>query len=271
MPPLPHLLALTFGGFVVLHAVVLAALTSLRRLTGRGEHNLRLDGTGVRYALEFIGAEALLLTVALQSRVVVLAPFSAPRTLAVLAIGFVWWEGWFYAGHRLLHTRALFPLHRPHHATPGLHPSLCFSAGETALLSSSFYVPLGLASHAFHAVSLPTLALLFTAAYALNALQHLATDPAAGSPARPGLIHTARDHARHHAGEPGNFGLVTPWFDRLFGTELGAVSYGGASSAERSAAKAASRAARSGVSAPAASPSSAKASVGVAATFTTRA
>jgi lathosterol oxidase len=165
MPPL-QLFALTLGCFAGLHAAVLAALAALGRATGRGAPRLRVDRRGLRYACEFVGAEALLLTAAIHLRVVALAPFSAPRTVAALAAALVWWEAWFYLGHRLLHTRLLFPLHRPHHAAPGLHPSLCFSAGETALLSAGFYVPLAAASHLCAAVSVPTLALTFAAAYA---------------------------------------------------------------------------------------------------------
>ena len=32
------------------------------------------------------------------------SPFSPIGTLVTLALGFVWWEAWFYAGHRLLHS-----------------------------------------------------------------------------------------------------------------------------------------------------------------------
>ncbi len=209
MPSTAHLFALVLAAFVGGHVVVLGAFAALGLVGPRA----RPDARGLRYAAEFVGAEALMLTAALRLGVVRLAEFSAPRTLAALAVGFVWWEAWFYLGHRLLHTRALYALHRPHHASPGLHPSLSFGALETVALSAGFYVPLALASHLFGAVSVATLALVFAGAYALNVASHL-------EPRRGFLRGSARRHAQHHAGRRGNYGLNTPWLDRLFGTEL---------------------------------------------------
>ena len=144
--------------------------------------------------------------------------FAAPRTLVTLAVGFVWWEVWFYLGHRLLHTRWLYPLHRPHHATRGLHPSLSFSAGETVVLSSGFYIPLALASQLYEGVSAETLALVFSGAYVLNVLSHLDVGAFEGTAVGP-LLGSARRHARHHAGRRGNYGLNSAWLDRACGTE----------------------------------------------------
>lgn len=223
MPAALRLFALTFACFAFWHALVLALAGVVGRAFGRAAPRLRLERAGLRYALEFVATEALLLTAALRLGVVTLAPWSAPRALALLAAAFAWWEAWFYLGHRLLHTRALYPLHRPHHALAGVHPSLCFSAGETALLSAGFYVPLALASRGFGAVSAPSLALTFGLAYALNALQHLDGELFGEGHDRGPLRHalnSARYHARHHAGGRGNYGLVTPWLDRLFGTEI---------------------------------------------------
>jgi sterol desaturase/sphingolipid hydroxylase (fatty acid hydroxylase superfamily) len=46
-------------------------------------------------------------------------------------------------------------------------------------------------------------------------------------------LNSARYHARHHAGGRGNYGLVTPWLDRLFGTEIAQYRCGqGASRAD---------------------------------------
>ncbi|MDO9021672.1 MAG: sterol desaturase family protein [Deltaproteobacteria bacterium] len=225
MPSPLHLYPMVFACFLGGHLLILGAVTVLHRAFTGAAPRLRADARGLRYLLEFVGAEALMLTAALQLGVVRLAPFSAPRTLATLALGFVWWEFWFYFGHRLLHTRWLYPLHRPHHATPGVHPSLAFGALETVALSSGFYLPLALASHRFHAVSVETLALVFSLAYALNVVSHL--DAArlaprlAATPWRH-LLGSPRRHAQHHAGRRGNYGLNSPWPDRLFGTALDA-------------------------------------------------
>lgn len=224
-----RLFALSLACFLGGHLAILAAFRALRMgAAPRG----RVDPAGLRYVAEFVLAEAFMLTAALELGVVRLSGFSAPRTLVTLALGFLWWEAWFYFGHRLLHTRWLYPLHRPHHATPGLHPSLCFSAGETVILSSGFYLPLALASRLYDGVSVATLALVFCGAYALNVLSHLDAEALGASRWRP-LSGSARRHAQHHAGRRGNYGLNSPWLDRVFGTEVrtGAVQGRGTLSA----------------------------------------
>lgn len=221
MPPVLLHYALTLVAFCAMHAAVLAVFSVALRAAGRATLSLRLDRTGARWALEFVATEALMLTAALHLRVVTLSPWSLGRSLAVLAAATLWWEAWFYLGHRLLHARWLYAWHRPHHADRGVHPSLCFSAGETALLSSGFYAPLAVSSHALHAVSAPTLAMTFAVAYALNVSQHLdAREGALDRAPLRHLLNSARYHARHHARSRGNYGLVTPWLDRLFATEL---------------------------------------------------
>ncbi len=218
-------LALVACCFLGGHLVVLAVFSLLGAAARRGPLRARLDRSGARYLAEFVLAESLMLTAALHLGVVRLSAFSAPRTLAAMALGLVWWEAWFYAGHRVMHTKWLYAIHRAHHAETGVHPSLCFSAAETAALSSGFYAPLAFASHLFHAVSVATLVATFTVAYALNLVSHLDYDLFGErfeeSPWRY-VLNSTRYHAQHHAGRRGNYGLVTPWLDRIFGTELNA-------------------------------------------------
>jgi len=213
-----RLFALTLAGFVGGHLAILGVFAVIRRGVTREAPRVRVDAAGLRYFAEFVLAEAFMLTAALQLGVVRLSGFSAPRTLLTLGVGFVWWEAWFYFGHRLLHTRWLYPLHRPHHATRGLHPSLSFSAGETVVLSSGFYIPLALASQLYGGVSVETLALVFSGAYVLNVLSHLDVAAFEGTAVGP-LLGSARRHARHHAGRRGNYGLNSAWLDRACGTE----------------------------------------------------
>lgn len=216
--------ALVFGCLLGGHALVLAAFAALRGRRGSAPRRRRSSLlASARYAVEFVGTEALMLTGALELGVIRLSRFSLAGTLATLLAGFLAWEIWFYAGHRLLHTRLLFPLHRPHHAEEGLHASLCFSAGETILLSSGYYVPLAIASHVSQAVSVPTLVLAFSIAHVLNVVSHLDFDLFGAhfetSPLRH-VLNSTRYHALHHAGRRGNYGLNAPWLDRLFGTEV---------------------------------------------------
>jgi len=213
-----RLFALSLACFAGGHLAMLGVFAAIRRSVTREAPRARVDAAGLRYFAEFVIAEAFMLTAALQLGVLRLSAFSAPRTLLTLAAGLVCWEAWFYFGHRLLHTRWLYPLHRPHHATRGLHPSLCFSAGETVLLSSGFYIPPALASRLYGGVSVETLALVFSGAYALNVLSHLDVAAFEGTAVAP-LLGSARRHAKHHAGRRGNYGLNSPWLDRACGTE----------------------------------------------------
>lgn len=216
--------ALVFGCLLGGHALVLAGFAVLRGRWGSASRRRRgalLAST--RYAAEFVGTEALMLTGALELGVIRLSRFSLTGTLVTLFTGFVAWEIWFYVGHRLLHTRLLYPLHRRHHAEEGLHASLCFTAGETMLLSSGYYVPLAIASHVGQAVSVTTLVLSFSIAHVLNVVSHLDFDLFGArfeaSPFRH-VLNSTRYHALHHAGRRGNYGLNAPWLDRLFGTEV---------------------------------------------------
>lgn len=218
MPGPLYTFALAVVCFLLGHAVILGAFA----LAGLVDLRARAPGRGaLRYLVEFVAAEALMLTAAIELGVVRLSRFSAVGTLVTLAAGFAWWELWFYLGHRLMHTRALYAIHRPHHASAGLHPSLCFGALETVALSSGFYLPLALASHRFGAVSVETLALVFAGAYALNVVSHLDVARLAATRWRF-MLGPARRHARHHAGARGDYGLNSACFDRLFGTALAA-------------------------------------------------
>lgn len=222
-PRLFHALVLSaclFASFVFGHALVLAFF----RAQEPRERRQALRLTSWRHAVGFVGAEALMLTLVLSAGLVRLAPFSLAKSALTLAAGIAWWELQFYFCHRLLHTRLLFRFHRSHHEETRVHPSLTFSAVETVLLSSGFYLPLALASHAFQAVSIPTLVAVLGGAYVLNVLSHLEgerlSDHVEASFVRH-VLNAPRYHARHHSGASGNFGLNAPWFDRLFRTELG--------------------------------------------------
>lgn len=211
--------------FGAMHAVVLTALTSLANETAKVSPAAR----GARLAAEFVVTEAALVTFAVCTGLVPLSPPTARDVLVVPAACLLFWEAWFYAGHRALHTRALYRFHRPHHAVRGVHPSLSFTAAETALLSAGFYVPLALAAHLAHAVSVATLAVTFTVAYALNVASHLERNLLGeahdAGPLRH-LVNSARYHAAHHRRPDCNYGLVSPWLDRLFGTEFRATRPG---------------------------------------------
>jgi sterol desaturase/sphingolipid hydroxylase (fatty acid hydroxylase superfamily) len=216
-------LAASFASFAVMHAVVLLATAWLARALGAAPVRLSLDAGGLFLAFQFVGAEAVFLSLALCFGLVPLSPTSVQNALLVPAVSLAFWEVWFYLGHRLLHTRGMYILHRAHHALEGVHPSLSFGAGETALLSAGFYLPLAVASHLPGGVSVATFAITFTVAYALNVASHL-EDNLLGDAHDHGMLrhflNSARYHRAHHRGARGNFALVSPWLDRLFSTEI---------------------------------------------------
>ncbi len=211
------LAAVLFACFLGGHVAIL----SLAR-AGRRDPTLASPPASLRYALEFIAGETLMLSLVLMTGLVRLAPFSLEKSLLVLVASVAWWEFYFYLGHRLLHTRWLFRFHRSHHEETRVHASLTFGLVETVLLSSGFYLPLAVGSHAFGAVSIPTLVIALGGAYVLNVLSHLQWDglsTAMEGGAVRHVFNSPRYHAFHHARGAGNFGLNAPWFDRLFRTE----------------------------------------------------
>lgn len=215
--------SLALPAFASMHAVVLALLLHLVDGRGGRARRLRVDLRGLCLSAQFVATEALMLACCVGSGLVVLSPPSLTQLVVVPAISLLFWEGWFYAAHRLMHTRALYSLHRMHHAHRGLHPSLAFGAGETVLLSAGFYLPLVVAPRLGGSVSVATLAVTFTVAYALNVLSHLDNNLLGerhDDGAARHLLNSARYHAVHHRVGIGNFGLVTPWFDALFGTRI---------------------------------------------------
>lgn len=208
------LAACLFGVFFTGHLVVLALATR--------HASLPALLASMRFSLEFIAGEALMLTLALWSGALHLAPFALLETALTLSVSVVWWELWFYLGHRVLHTRWLFRFHRRHHDDTRVHASLTFSLVETAILSSGFYAPLAVASHLFEAVSIATLAIALGGAYVLNVLAHSEAEALSArmeaTPVRH-VFNSPRYHAQHHAAAGANFALNAPWFDRVFRTE----------------------------------------------------
>jgi len=151
-----------------------------------------------------------------------LAPFSLGATLLTYAWLFVGFEGWFYATHRLLHTKRLYPLHAQHHVAQVTHPltSLSFSLVERlVLMGGAFGLVLGALE--FMPVTRVGVGLYLLTNYALNVLGHSNTEwlPARFVSSWAGRVFfTPTFHALHHARYQGHYGLYTVLLDRWLGT-----------------------------------------------------
>jgi len=151
------------------------------------------------------------------------APAGAGLALATFLLTFMWTEVWHYASHVAMHTRALHFIHREHHRSRVTQPwtSVSFSVLEKLCFSFGILGFLALVSRCC------SLSLLGVFAYYLvyffaNTLGHANFEfRSAGYYTRlmGRVLNSPTYHALHHARYVRNYGLMTPWLDRLFGTE----------------------------------------------------
>jgi sterol desaturase/sphingolipid hydroxylase (fatty acid hydroxylase superfamily) len=129
----------------------------------------------------------------------------------------------YYWNHRLLHARALWPLHRVHHT---LTAQDVLGTSRNTLYSSLFIVYLWANGVFLYLLTDPT---WFVAGVTLTAAfdlwRHSTLGPAHGSPAHRLLslvIVTPADHGWHHSADRFgvNFGANLSLWDRLHGTWL---------------------------------------------------
>lgn len=135
--------------------------------------------------------------------------------VATFAWMFVAFEAWFYASHRLLHTKRFYRFHAQHHVAHVVDPltSLSFSVVERAVLMVG---ALGLGLLGTMIMPMSDLGMLSYVAvnYALNVLGHSNVERLP----RTALFYTPTFHAMHHARFEGHYGLFTTVLDRVFGT-----------------------------------------------------
>jgi lathosterol oxidase len=144
--------------------------------------------------------------------------------LITFAIIFVWFEIWFYATHRLLHTRALFFIHAQHHKAKVTNPLTAMSFSmldRVILIIGGIGVP-AILSH-WVPMSFTAYAAYFTTNYALNVFGHMNTEvlpPEVIENPVGEVLNSTTYHALHHARFQGHFGLFTPYLDRWLGTRF---------------------------------------------------
>jgi Delta7-sterol 5-desaturase len=176
----------------------------------------------VKAAVIVVLVDAVTLVCVFQSG---LAEFSAPtflNTAVPFVLTFIWLELWFYATHRLLHTKALYFLHAQHHVAKVTHPitSLSFDVIERLILLTGA-IGFGLLLSRVMPISLVGFGGYFLVNYALNVIGHMNVEifPEGFGGSRLGkVLYSVTFHAMHHARYTGHYGLFTTVLDRAFRT-----------------------------------------------------
>jgi lathosterol oxidase len=136
---------------------------------------------------------------------------------------FVWFEAWFYYGHRALHSKLLYRFHHQHHTAQVTSPwtSLNFSIVERLyVIVGALFVPI-VWTYFWGPVPFPGVVAYFLFNYLFNVYGHLNVEFLPEN-YHESLIskvwNSVTYHAVHHARYQGHYGLFTPIFDRIHGT-----------------------------------------------------
>ncbi|MEW5742040.1 MAG: sterol desaturase family protein [Myxococcota bacterium] len=217
-------------GFFVVRTVVLVggATLALRTAWAGFRRVYRVPFAKGQWASEFKAAvtvilfDALVVGTALSLEVWTFAPVTPAATAWTWAVMFVWYEVWFYAVHRALHTRALYRFHAQHHVAKVTGPltSLSFGLIERAVLLLGA-VGASAALSRVMPISPAGVMAYFFSNYVLNIWGHANVEVLPEGFPRTWwgrLFISTSFHAMHHARYQGHYGLFTQVLDRLFGT-----------------------------------------------------
>ena len=150
------------------------------------------------------------------------------QVLATFLVAFVWTEIWHYLSHRLMHWEPLHFIHAEHHKSMITAPwtANSFSILEKTLFSVGILGGLTLLS-SWWSLSVTGIFGYYMLYFYTNTLGHANFEfRDAGYYARfwGQVFNCPTYHALHHARYVKNYGLITPWLDRIFGTEWQDVS-----------------------------------------------
>lgn len=147
----------------------------------------------------------------------------APAILTFIGM-FIWYEIWFYASHRAMHTKALYWIHKQHHVAKVVNPltSMSFSYLERFfLLVGAYVIPVSVTRAFGFQMSLYGVLPYFFLNYLFNVYGHSNVEFLKNNFVRKPvgkIINTPTYHALHHARYKGHYGLFTPYLDMMFGT-----------------------------------------------------
>jgi Delta7-sterol 5-desaturase len=176
----------------------------------------------LKSAVMVVAFDAIVLTLVSRAGLFQPSEITLGASLATFALMCVWLEVWFYATHRLMHTRALYWLHAQHHVARVTHPltSLSFGVLERVIIVGGAVGFGAIASH-FMPITLPGFGGYFLLNYAFNVWGHTNVELLPESYGRSRLSRifiSVSFHAMHHARYTGHYGLFTTVLDRAFGT-----------------------------------------------------
>jgi Delta7-sterol 5-desaturase len=141
---------------------------------------------------------------------------------ATFAVTFVWTEIYHYAQHRAMHLRALHFMHREHHRSRITNPwtAVSFAFAEEFFFGLGILGFMTLASRVVP-VSFVGIVAWYLLYHVTNTLGHANVEvnaPGYDDTWMGKLFLSSTSHAMHHARYIGNYGLLTVFMDRAFGT-----------------------------------------------------
>ena len=176
----------------------------------------------IKNALITIPVHALLLGGFITSGLLRVEKETLSIAVSSFLITFLWTEIWHYASHIAMHHKSLHFIHREHHKSRVTNPwsSVSFSFLEKFIFSVGIIGFMAGLSH-FTPISVFGIGSYYLLYFYTNTLGHANFEfrkPRYYEGFMGKIFNTPSYHAMHHARYTNNYGLMTPWLDKLFGT-----------------------------------------------------